>query len=104
MEFCYHIFTGNISEAGLQHWHFIEKNGFFSKNPVCGAHGIVFSWSWEAFLVFDRKPLLYIVFQNLPLTETRKTVVWKFHLKQMRKESSVLVKLQAVQREQEVLL
>ena len=44
---------GNITEAGLQHWHFSWNFFFFSENPSCRAHGTVFFWSWDAFLVFD---------------------------------------------------
>ena len=59
VESCYHKFTGNISEVT-----FLEKIHAFSGNLAWRAHGIVF-WSWDAFLVFDRKPLPL-------LTETRR--------------------------------
>ena len=94
---------GNITEASLQHWHFSWKvSFFFSENPICRAHGIVFFRSREAVLVLNRK-LCCIVFQNL-LTETQKKSCLEIPPKNMRRESSVLVKLQVVQPDQAVLL
>ena len=38
----------SITEAGPRH--FSWKILFFSENPTCRAHGIVFFWSWDTFL------------------------------------------------------
>ena len=79
---------------------FLEKL-LLSENPACRAHGLVFFWYWDVFLVFDRKPLLLwtCYYQKLG-----RTVVWKFPPTKMRRESSVLVKQQAVRPEQAISL
>ena len=61
---------GNITEAGLQHLTIFLKNLIFSNcrahYPACRAHRIVFFCSWDAFLVSDRKPLLYSLSEPAP--------------------------------------
>ena len=64
---------------------FLEKL-LLSENPACRAHGLVFFWYWD-------------VFQKLG-----RTVVWKFPPTKMCRESSVLVKQQAVRPEQAISL
>ena len=81
---------------------FLKNFIFFPENPICRAHGIVFFRCREAVLVLNRK-LCCIVFQNL-LTETQKKSCLEIPPKNMRRESSVLVKLQVVQPDQAVLL
>ena len=60
----------NITEVGLQHWQFSWKFNFFwncrAHNPACRAHGIFFFCSWDPFLVFDTKPLLYSLLEPAP--------------------------------------
>lgn len=63
----------------------------FSENVVCRAHKIVFFWSWNAFLVFDRRALVYSLLE-LASKRTRKNSYCTNYQKQGKQGKFLFIK------------
>ena len=71
-----------VTEAGF--WHFSRAFSFFSEQPLCRAHTnvffwyLVFFWSLNVFLCFDRETLLSSLSEPATNMDSKEKLLWKF--------------------------
>ena len=107
VEYCFHKFTGSHYRSRPPTLTiFLER--LFYRTTEHTAHSAddteLSSSDLETLSYYLIENLGCIVFQNLLLTETRKSSCLELLPKKIRMESSVLVKVQAVRPEQPILL